>query len=93
MTKIRAIVEGGQINLDGAHIKDTNLHRCHLVYGATDGFTLENVDMDGCTFELTNRAADVVHFLKALYGNGAATMIEELFDQIRGKPRQHWLDQ
>lgn len=73
------------IFLDGARYYKCTFIGCKMVYRGTDGFSLPNCTISGCTWHLDEPASNALVLLATLYAMGpdGRRIVEETFDDIR----------
>jgi hypothetical protein len=78
---------GARVVLDGCTFEGCAFRRCVLVYTGTLPVVLARNSFDaGCRWELSGPARSTLEFLGHLYRSGGERLVENTFDQIRGKP-------
>jgi hypothetical protein len=78
---------GMRLVLDGCTFEGCAFRGCVLVYtGALPVVLVGNSFDAGCRWELTGAARRTLEFLAHLHRSGAERLVENTFDQIRGKP-------
>jgi hypothetical protein len=78
---------GMRVILDGCTFEGCTFRGCVLVYTGTLPVALDANSFDGeCRWELSGPARSTLEFLAHLYRSGAEQLVENMFDQIRGKP-------
>lgn len=71
--------------LDGNEFIECTFDRCELVFAGISPVTMHNPKMNGCGWTMTGPAALTINFMSGLYASGAHELIEQTFDNIRGK--------
>jgi hypothetical protein len=78
---------GARVILDGGTFEGCAFRGCVLVYtGALPVALVGNSYDASCRWELSGPARSTLEFLAHLYRSGAERLVENTFDQIRGKP-------
>ena len=76
-----------RITLDGCSFYGCTFRSCVLVYCASLPVVLEDCRYEGgCRWELDRAAKATMDFLAAMYRGGAAKIVENTFDLVRGGP-------
>jgi hypothetical protein len=78
---------GTRVILDGCTFEGCAFRGCVLVYTGALPVALVGNSYDAkCRWELSGPARSTLEFLAHLYRSGAERLVENTFDQIRGKP-------
>jgi hypothetical protein len=79
---------GSWIVIDGHEYVNCRFEKCKIVYCGASSVVLNGCLFDDCEWTFDGPAARTVQFMTALYamGGGAQQLIEQTFDNIRGKP-------
>lgn len=77
---------GISVVLDGNQFFDCRFERCEIVYAGGEPPTLVNNGFTECQWAFRDAAGRTLSFLGAMYAGGMQQLIEDTFNNIRGKP-------
>ena len=80
-----ATFKGRLINIDGGSFYSCHFDGCTLVFSGLMTTTLEGCDFNNCFWQFSGSASNTIAFMTALYSAGAADVIENTLQNIRGK--------
>ncbi len=71
------------IFLDGASLHDCKLERCTLVYNGFMNYSMHGCDFSECKWSFNGPAANMLHFFRQIYAQGATEFVDEVYKAIR----------
>ena len=80
-----ATFKGRKINMDGGSFYSCQFDECTIVFNGLMPATMDECTFNGCIWQFLGPAENTIRFMRALYSAGAADMIENTFQSIRGK--------
>ncbi len=73
------------VGLDNGEFIECEFHDCKLVYKGGKLPTFQRCVFNNCRFAFDEGASNTINFMTALYGIGFTSLIEETFNNIRGR--------
>lgn len=77
--------EGKTIVLDGGSFYVCQFKGCTLIFNGVLPVTMDGCSFDNCKWQFSGPAQNTIGFMQALYTGGAKDLIENTFQNIRGK--------